>query len=448
MNQELWNKIENFSFEDPLSEYGFASRLSFENFWTISYTQHAIDEYRKFMYLAAISDEMVTPSTDIDKVWHQHFIFTKSYHSFCEVLGKKIDHIPSRYNKKDEEKFRQTKVYTLELYNKEFGIKPSSIWNNNTMYDSLHLERSNRRLSTISTTICVVSILSIVPAYLLLKPIYVNINNPNFIYYYCICCVLSFVLLEVFNSIYLKKLFYRFDKNSFIYQLHPYELTFLKKQTNSSITIGKLNELLDEGSIVIGNENTIQTLKETSFEGKEYKLIVSTLKEFGPLNYSKFLHILHSKRIFWTIPNSMNALREYINHSTVFTKLFMINIIVLCIIVVLGITRLLIGISREVPVGILTILIVSMCIISSLFLYGLLFKFSKKVIPNFYKNFILPRIDYSNDWKWQYFLMGSVVLTSSLASAAEIDHKQVSGQGCSNSCSANCGSSCGGCGGD
>ena len=78
MNHELWNKISEYNFDEPMSEYGFSTRLANENFWTKDFTEKAIAEYKKFMYLAATSDLMVSPSEIIDVVWHQHLIFTQS----------------------------------------------------------------------------------------------------------------------------------------------------------------------------------------------------------------------------------------------------------------------------------------------------------------------------------------------------------------------------------
>ena len=91
MNTQLWNEIEKFDLDNPNDEYGFSTRLAFENSWTIYFTKMAILEYKKFMYLAATSNEMVSPSEIVDIVWHQHLIFTQSYKEFCDILGKKIE---------------------------------------------------------------------------------------------------------------------------------------------------------------------------------------------------------------------------------------------------------------------------------------------------------------------------------------------------------------------
>src|SRR5260221_10525009 len=143
MNQELWKNILDFNLgSGPLSEYGFTTRLENENFWTINFAHDAIIEYKKFMYLAAISDSMVSPSEIVDIVWHQHLIFTQSYEAFCTVLGKKIAHIPSTHQNSDFAQFKFAKENTSALYKEHFGPQPSAIWDCNNIYDPLLLEPS------------------------------------------------------------------------------------------------------------------------------------------------------------------------------------------------------------------------------------------------------------------------------------------------------------------
>lgn len=85
MNDTLWKSIQQFDFDHPPGEYSFSIRLASENQWTKDFTEKAILEYKKFMYLAAISDVMVSPSIIVDTVWHQHLIFTQSYQDFLCV---------------------------------------------------------------------------------------------------------------------------------------------------------------------------------------------------------------------------------------------------------------------------------------------------------------------------------------------------------------------------
>jgi hypothetical protein len=100
MNKELWYKIQQFEFDSQVVEYGFVTRLANENYWTKDFTEQAIVEYKKFMYLVVTSEFMVSPSEIVDTVWHQHLIFTQSCQDFCALIGKQIQHIPSTYRKK------------------------------------------------------------------------------------------------------------------------------------------------------------------------------------------------------------------------------------------------------------------------------------------------------------------------------------------------------------
>ena len=57
-----WEEVKSFTLDDALEEYGFSTRFAYENHWTLHYTQQAILEYKKFMYLAAACNQMVSPS--------------------------------------------------------------------------------------------------------------------------------------------------------------------------------------------------------------------------------------------------------------------------------------------------------------------------------------------------------------------------------------------------
>lgn len=51
MNKTLWEEVLKFSFDDSNDEYGFSTRLALENHWTLYFTQNALLEYKKFMFL-------------------------------------------------------------------------------------------------------------------------------------------------------------------------------------------------------------------------------------------------------------------------------------------------------------------------------------------------------------------------------------------------------------
>ena len=75
----LWEKLDEFEIDDPNSDYTFSMRLARENRWNISYALDVIEEYKRFIFLACTAGHPVTPSDQVDQVWHLHLIYTKSY---------------------------------------------------------------------------------------------------------------------------------------------------------------------------------------------------------------------------------------------------------------------------------------------------------------------------------------------------------------------------------
>ncbi|MCX6608102.1 MAG: hypothetical protein NTV52_31560 [Acidobacteria bacterium] len=125
-NQNLYESLTRFLLAPP-----FAKRLSRENGWSIHYTAKAIAEYKRFVYLAAVSPTPVTPSEVVDKVWHLHLLYTRSYwQGLCaEVLGRPLHHDPSAGGRNETAKFLSGYEATKALYRQEFGEEPAAdLW--------------------------------------------------------------------------------------------------------------------------------------------------------------------------------------------------------------------------------------------------------------------------------------------------------------------------------
>lgn len=456
MNQELWNKILAFDFDNPPSEYGFSTRLANENFWTIEFTDQAILEYKKFMYLAATSDFMVSPSEITDIVWHQHLIFTQSYQDFCNIIGKNIQHIPSTHNKEDFEKFRQAKERTIKFYERDFGKQPKNIWGYDDMFESLNLEKAKFKLRTFIIFGILSFICLTVPAYYILKPIYINIDNPFFIFGLITLSVLTLLILELYNRSNLKKIVSGFDQSSFVYNLQPFELVYLKTQRLSNVINGTVNELVDNGTIKVNSDNSIELEKSNATNNNAQLQVISVLFELGNSFYPSLLKTLVGKPIFWNIANSMDAFRKYFNKSKKFGYLFYTNFSVLTLLLLLSFTRIVTGVLRDKPVVQIVIATIVLAIIAIGFLQRLTKQISTSTIPDLYKNEILPARQIEGNWQWTYFLLGTAVLTTAFVPLVNyIDKNKKIGSNCGTSCGSNCGSSCGsscsscgGCGGD
>lgn len=107
----------------------FLNKLIKEQDWSRDYCEAAVDEYKRFVFLACVSKTPVTPSHAIDEVWHCHMLFSRDYWKlFCpEVLGRELHHDPS--GDEDAALMEQQFRYTLKLYKEHFNeVPPTSIW--------------------------------------------------------------------------------------------------------------------------------------------------------------------------------------------------------------------------------------------------------------------------------------------------------------------------------
>jgi hypothetical protein len=126
----LYARLAAFTFDDPAADRPFTARLAEENGWTAEFTARAIEEYRRFIYLAVTSCHSVVPSEVVDKVWHLHLIYTRSYwDGLCRgVLGMPLHHHPSPGGPSANEEGRRNYRATLATYLREFGTPPPAIW--------------------------------------------------------------------------------------------------------------------------------------------------------------------------------------------------------------------------------------------------------------------------------------------------------------------------------
>lgn len=144
----LWEKIHHFELDDVNSAFTFSDRLARENGWDHHYALRCIEEYKRFIYLLMIASHPLTPSDQVDQVWHLHLLYTHSYwEDFCEkTLGQKIHHGPTKGGDGEKEKFNDWYEKTLNLYKIEFGHDvPSDIWPGaGTRFGEINFTRVNR----------------------------------------------------------------------------------------------------------------------------------------------------------------------------------------------------------------------------------------------------------------------------------------------------------------
>jgi len=126
----LWQRIKDYSPDEPGAAYSFSQKLAVQQGWSAAYTQRAIEEYKKFMYLCCVLPAGASPSPATDEVWHLHLTYTKSYwEDFCRnTLQQDIHHNPSKGGSEEKEKYASLYQDTLVNYRNYFGDPPADIW--------------------------------------------------------------------------------------------------------------------------------------------------------------------------------------------------------------------------------------------------------------------------------------------------------------------------------
>jgi uncharacterized protein (TIGR04222 family) len=466
MITNLWNSVADFNLDNSPGDYGFSIRLAKENQWTQAFTDQAILEYKKFMYLAATAESMVSPSEIIDIVWHQHLIFTQSYNDFCTLLGKPIQHIPSTHNKADAEKFRQAKERTTALYTQHFGKPPKNIWAFNDMHGILHLKKAKIPLETFVTFGILIFIVLTIPAYFLLQPAYARTGSSDFIPVFLILAAGIILSLEFFNRYILKELVSEFDRTSFIYHLHPSELIYLKTQKLSGVISASVNELVQNGTLKINSDKTIELARDEKTNHLElsnasHRQIISALQGLGKTLYSKLLTNLLAHPIFSNAARSMDAFIARFHESEKFGYLFYTNFGVLAFLLLFAVTRVVTGIVKDKPVFFIVVLTLILTVVIALFLYRLTEQTALQIIPALYEDTLLTKKQIESNWQWSYFLFGTTTLAAEFIPLVNYvdrnENKNGSGEATfSGACGTSggdgggggggCGGGCGGCG--
>ncbi|GAB3833343.1 glycine-rich domain-containing protein [Hymenobacter jeollabukensis] len=143
----LWQKIEAFELDDPHAALTFTDRLARENGWPLSFSLRAVHEYKRFMLLLCVAEHLLTPSDQIDQVWHLHLLYTRSYwDDFCrDTLGRAIHHGPTRGGSQQQAQFTDWYARTQELYAHTFGhAPPADLWPDSpTRFGDINFQRVN-----------------------------------------------------------------------------------------------------------------------------------------------------------------------------------------------------------------------------------------------------------------------------------------------------------------
>ena len=148
--QGLYERIRTFQFDDGPAVFPFAARLARDNGWSAGFTARVVTEYRRFAFLAVAAGHPVSPSDQVDQVWHLHLLYTASYWiRFCKgTLGTPLHYHPTEGGSSERKKFGDWYGKTQDSYRRFFGTEPPpDIWpESDTRFgEDIHFRRVNTK---------------------------------------------------------------------------------------------------------------------------------------------------------------------------------------------------------------------------------------------------------------------------------------------------------------
>lgn len=448
MNTILWEKIQKFDLDDSEGEYNFTMRLSSENGWTLWFTKQAIDEYKKFMYLAATVGKMVSPSEIIDVVWHQHLIFTQSYSDFCQLLGRRIEHIPSTHNKEEKFLFASAKNRTKEEYESVFGNQPVLFWEKKSFEEGLNINKGQKSFDFYVQKSVIGFIIGVVLFRFVFYEWYLSISNPNFPILFLVGGIFIIIGIHLCNDFLVKKKAKAFMENEILKKLEPCEWITLEKRERNDLIHGYVNYLVVNKKLKVFDKDRLECI-DSELESKHpiFKVIISVFENKEKVAYKKILEVVSVSPTLRSIENSTNKIKQAIEQSTIQVQLIKWPLIVFTLWAVLGATRMWIGFEREKPIFIIMLLNIVFIVCVALVLKRLRNSLMHGIIGYFKDEVIRKNKANYNEWEWNYFILGTTLLSTSFLLVASPYVHNIQNNN-SSSCSSSCGSSCGGgCGG-
>ncbi len=388
---ELYKRIQAFALDRPDSQLSFSQRLAKDNGWSLGYTQRAIEEYKKFIFLAVAAGHPVTPSDQIDQVWHLHLTYTRLYwQEFCpKILQTTLHHEPTRGGSSEQLKFGSWYSKTLESYEQFFGhIPPIDIWPKpkDRFGRDLHFIRINTQQSWVLSkpnftvsfkpqlrkigifTFLVFLSLMITSCQIISQiPNPMNFTGPEFLTFY-----ISLVVMGIALAAWLRFSLCLVSANTKQQpDLNTYEIAFLAGG-NDRLIMAAIASLVKQGYV--------EVLKEKSPFGRTQSKLVVTGKIDAiadPVEKAVAQDILatdgaieqvfqKSKVMKDSIRSRLEQLGLFLSDAQAFKAQIYPSLIVV-ILLGIGLCKMAVGISRDKPVGLLLICIFGLLVLGARF---------------------------------------------------------------------------------
>ncbi|WP_416666379.1 TIGR04222 domain-containing membrane protein [Egbenema bharatensis] len=386
---QLYDRIQAFSFDQPNATLPFSQRLARDNGWTIDFANRAIQEYRRFTFLAIVAGHPVTPSDQVDQVWHLHLTYTQSYwNEFCpNVLQAPLHHCPTLGGDTEQDKFNRWYSKTLESYTHFFGQPPTDLWPTHSLRfgRDLHFQRLNlsqnwilpkpvlpqwqipsfsrlhsypQILSTrIALLIICFSLSVVITGCQILvaggdkNPL--NYNGPTFLGFYIGLIILASLIAFGLRRVLLSQI--EPDPAQNYPNLNEYELAYLAGGANQAIH-AVLASLLHRGHLQLSPLNQIQATHLPLEQGQPIEQEVLQAIHHSPRSESS------AHQICLTAASRTKAIAHRLTRFGLLydpqktDKVRWLPFSIMVLVFLLGVAKILVGISRNRPTGNLTFL--------------------------------------------------------------------------------------------
>lgn len=352
--RQLYQRLLDYPLNDPSHAIGFHEHLKRNNGWSQHFVLRAVEEYKKFVFLAMVADHQVTPSDQVDQVWHQHLLFSDAYwNDFCpRVLGRPLHHEPTRGGAEERRRFQHLYLATLARYREHFGEPPLDLWPPLNVRFRCNQQMQRRRIIPFLVLAVAFAVSGCQMASTVANPL--NFTGTHFLSFYFTLSSLT-VLLALLIRGQLRLPGSRIQNQHV--SLDAYETAYLAKGKDHTVDT-VIASLVQNGCVTVEPARQILKLQEPR------KRFSNPLEQAVANAIGSYEHI---ETIRSANNYQINVLRDRLRQLGLLVspdqslKAQMVPAVVMACLLALGIAKIVVGISRGKPVGFL----VMMCLVVS-----------------------------------------------------------------------------------
>ncbi|MBV8658630.1 MAG: TIGR04222 domain-containing membrane protein [Burkholderiales bacterium] len=370
----LYPRICAHPLDRPNEPRSFTMRLAEQNGWSLDYARRVVDEYRRFVFLAMVSRHAVTPSDEVDQAWHLHLCDSRDYWEvFCpQILGQAFHHEAGRGQAGEAEQHALQYRETLASYQTLFGeAPPADIWPTHRPHQHMvRLDRAQhwvwRRppLSRLPAPALLVGALgsALLAGCAELDRVHgnvLNLDGPHFLFFY-FCAWVAFALLARVASL-LGGLADDSQSRLTAPQIDVFERAYLGGGARRAVETALLKLILHE-QLTVDDKGVITQVAPPGLEGRAFETQIWPLLKPG-MRYRDAVRQLapRGERLKARlvdqrlVQSDETVARRRGAYTLIGTGLWL-----------LGAAKVVVGLSRDRPVGILVFALIAIAVVAGL----------------------------------------------------------------------------------